>query len=220
MIPCSNCPVPAENTALARSASGIVEFELDVRITTYNTTTFTRYARPDSPTCIAAPASSTDRGGCPDNASSTRIRSPGFLSWKEPAVLAAAVMEEEECEDGSNWPGIGRKRSREKFLRGSLRGCTMLLRYRRDVAATRTSNRYGAIGCQVFAHVAATCHATIANEPRRKTETRDMIGSMVPEERSRAATRRIEFDKVLLFGDEQSELRESASGTPETTDLT
>jgi len=47
-----------------------------------------------------------------------------------------------------------------------------------------------------------------------------MIGSMVPEERSRATTRWIEFDKVLLFGDEQSELRESASGTPETTDLT
>lgn len=47
-----------------------------------------------------------------------------------------------------------------------------------------------------------------------------MNGSTVPEERSRAATRRIEFDKVLLFGDEQSELRESASGTPGTADLT
>ncbi|KYM98466.1 hypothetical protein ALC62_10822 [Cyphomyrmex costatus] len=65
-------------------------------------------------------------------------------------------MEEEECEDGSNWPASGRKRSREKFLRGSLKGCTMLLRYHRDVTATRTSNQYGAIGCQVFAHVAAT----------------------------------------------------------------
>ncbi|KYQ48185.1 hypothetical protein ALC60_12739 [Trachymyrmex zeteki] len=101
-----------------------------------------------------------------DNASSTRNRSRGFLSWKEPTVLAAAVMEEEECEDGSNWPASGRKRSREKFLRGSLRGCTMLLRYRRNVAATRTSNQYGAIGCQVFAHVAATCQATITNEPQ------------------------------------------------------
>lgn len=48
-----------------------------------------------------------------------------------------------------------------------------------------------------------------------------MSGSTVPEERARAATRRIEFDQVLLFGDEQSELRESASGTPETApDLT
>jgi len=51
---------------------------------------------------------------------------------------------------------------------------------------------------------------------RGKTVTRDMIGSTVPEERSRAATRRIEFDEVLLFGDEQSKLRESASGTQET----
>lgn len=47
-----------------------------------------------------------------------------------------------------------------------------------------------------------------------------MIGSTVPEGRSRAATRRVEFDEVLLFGDELSELRESASGTPETADLT
>lgn len=56
---------------------------------------------------------------------------------------------------------------------------------------------------------------------RGKTETRDMNGSTVPEERSRAATRRVELDEVLLFGDGQSELRESASGTPETpADLT
>lgn len=44
-----------------------------------------------------------------------------------------------------------------------------------------------------------------------------MSGSTVPEERIHAATRRIEFDQVLLFGDEQSELRESASGTPDLT---
>lgn len=50
--------------------------------------------------------------------------------------------------------------------------------------------------------------------------TQDMNGSTVPDERSRAATRRIEFDEVLLHGDEQSELRESASGTTETADLT
>lgn len=102
-----------------------------------------------------------------DNASLARIRSRGFLSWKEPAVLAAAVMEEEECEDGNNRPASGRKRSREKPLRGSLRGCTMLLRYRRDVAVARTSNQYGAIGCQVLTRVAATCHAAITNDPRR-----------------------------------------------------
>lgn len=82
-------------------------------------------------------------------------------------MLAAVVMEEEECEDGSNRPASGRKRSREAPLRGSLRGRTMLLRYRRDVAAARTSNQYGAIGCQVFACVAVTCHSAITNDPRR-----------------------------------------------------
>jgi len=61
---------------------------------------------------------------------------------------------------------------------------------------------------------------SLARFVRGKTVTRDMIGSTVPEERSRAATRRIEFDEVLLFGDEQSKLRESASGTQETADLT
>lgn len=100
-----------------------------------------------------------------DNASSARIRSRNLLPWKEPAVLAVAGMEEEECEDGNNRPACGRKRSREEPLRGSLRGCTMLLRYRRDVAAARTSNQYGAIGCQVFARVAATCRAA----PRLQT---------------------------------------------------
>lgn len=49
-----------------------------------------------------------------------------------------------------------------------------------------------------------------------------MSGSTVPEGRSRAATRRIElYDEVLLFGDEQSELRESASDdAAKTADLT
>ncbi|XP_011648095.1 uncharacterized protein LOC105434164 [Pogonomyrmex barbatus] len=94
----------------------------------------------------------------------------GSLSWKGPAVLAAAVMEEEECEDGSNRRAAnGRKRSREEPLRGgsSPRGCTMLLRYRRDVVAARTSNQYGAIGCRVFARVAATRRAATTNDPRR-----------------------------------------------------
>lgn len=90
-----------------------------------------------------------------DNASWARIRPRGSFSWKEPAVLAAAVMEEEECEDGSGRPACGRKRSREEFLRGS-RARTMLLRYRRDVAAARTSNQYGVIGYQVLAHETAT----------------------------------------------------------------
>jgi len=38
--------------------------------------------------------------------------------------------------------------------------------------------------------------------------------------RSRVATQRLESDQVLLFANEQSELRISASDTPETTDLT
>jgi hypothetical protein len=38
--------------------------------------------------------------------------------------------------------------------------------------------------------------------------------------RSRVATQRLESDQVLLFVNEQSELRISASDTPETTDLT
>lgn len=82
-------------------------------------------------------------------------------------MLADAVMEEEECEDGSNRPASGRKRSREQLVRGSSRGRTMLLRYRRDVATARTSNRYGAIGDGVFASRGATRPAATANGPRR-----------------------------------------------------
>lgn len=104
-----------------------------------------------------------------DNASSARIRSRGSLSWKKPAVLATTVMEEEECsEDGSSRPACGRKRSREESLRGS-RGRTMLLRYRRDVAAARTSNQYGVIGYQVLVHETATCRVDVAtNDPPRR----------------------------------------------------
>jgi len=80
-------------------------------------------------------------------------------------VLAVAVMEEEECEDSNSRPASGRKRSREEPLRGS-RGCTMLLRYRRDAAAARTSNRYGVIDCQVFAREVMYLAAT-ADGPRR-----------------------------------------------------
>lgn len=54
----------------------------------------------------------------------------------------------------------------------------------------------------------------------RVCEDSDMSDSTEPVRRSRVATRRIEFDQVLLSGDEQSELRESAGDTPETADLT
>lgn len=79
-------------------------------------------------------------------------------------MLAAAVMEEEECEDGSSRLACGRKRSREEFLRGSR---TMLLRYRRDVAAARTSNQYGVIGYRVLAHETYHVDVTTNDLPRR-----------------------------------------------------
>lgn len=81
------------------------------------------------------------------------------------AAAAVAVMEEEECEDGSNRPASGRKRSREGLLRGS-RGCIALPRYYRDVAVARTSNQYSAIGYQVFVRE-ATHLAVMTNDSRR-----------------------------------------------------
>lgn len=104
-----------------------------------------------------------------DNAFSVReMRSRGLLSWEGPAVtLADTVMEEEECEDGRNRPASGRKRSREQLVTGSSsRGRTMLLRYRRNVAAARTSNRYGVIGHRVLGCRGVTRPA--ANGPKHR----------------------------------------------------
>jgi len=81
--------------------------------------------------------------------------------------VLADVMEEEECEDGKNRPASGRKRSRQQSMRRSSRGRTMLLRYCRDVAAARTSNRYGVIGHRVLPCHGATHPSATANGPRR-----------------------------------------------------